>query len=113
MPLKVYPGRPHIPAAGLILKPAAGIWGLPGYTFKGIYAEIQKHFGHSVQNYIIAARTTQGYEEWKESSPEQRMQIISAWKGVQVELSKTGRKYGKEREEEIHELASHTPHCPP
>jgi UDP:flavonoid glycosyltransferase YjiC (YdhE family) len=99
---------------GLILKPAAGIWGLPGYTFKGIYAEIQKHFGHSVQNYIIAARTAQGYEEWKESTPEQRMQIITAWKGVQVELRKAGRKYGKEREEEIHELATHTQsHRPP
>jgi UDP:flavonoid glycosyltransferase YjiC (YdhE family) len=98
---------------GLILKPAAGIWGLPGYTFKGIYAEIQKHFGHSVQNYIIAARTAQGYEEWKESNPEQRMQIITTWKGIQVELRKAGRKYGKEREEEIHELASHTSHRPP
>ena len=94
---------------GLILKPAAGIWGLPGYTFKGIYAEIQKHFGHSVQNYIIAARTAQGYEEWKESTPEERVQIIEAWKGVQVELRKTGKKYGKERDEEIHQLATHTP----
>ena len=99
---------------GLILKPAAGIWGLPGYTFKGIYAEIQKHFGRSVQNYIIAARTAQGYEEWKESTPEQRMQIITAWKAAQVELRKAGRKYGKEREEEIHELASQisAPHGP-
>ena len=99
---------------GLILKPAAGIWGLPGYTFKGIYAEIQKHFGHSVQNYIIAARTAQGYEEWKESTPEQRMQIITTWKGAQVELRKAGKKYGKERDEEIHELATHTQsHRPP
>jgi UDP:flavonoid glycosyltransferase YjiC (YdhE family) len=98
---------------GLILKPAAGIWGLPGYTFKGIYAEIQKHFGHSVQNYVIAARTAQGYEEWKESTPEQRVRIINAWKDAQVELRKAGRKYGREREEEIRELASHTPHCAP
>jgi UDP:flavonoid glycosyltransferase YjiC (YdhE family) len=93
---------------GLILKPAAGIWGLPGYTFKGIYAEIQKHFGHSVQNYIIAARTAQGYEEWKESVPEQRVQIVNAWKSVQVELRKAGKKYGKERDEEIHEIATLT-----
>jgi UDP:flavonoid glycosyltransferase YjiC (YdhE family) len=93
---------------GLILKPAAGIWGLPGYTFKGIYAEIQKHFGHSVQNYIIAARTAQGYEEWKESIPEQRVQIVNAWKSIQVELRKAGKKYGKERDEEIHEIATLT-----
>ena len=93
---------------GLILKPAAGIWGLPGYTFKGIYAEIQKHFGHSVQNYIIAARTAQGYEEWKESIPEERVQIVNTWKSIQVELRKAGKKYGKERDEEIHELATLT-----
>jgi UDP:flavonoid glycosyltransferase YjiC (YdhE family) len=93
---------------GLILKPAAGIWGLPGYTFKGIYAEIQKHFGHSVQNYIIAARTAQGYEEWKESIPEERVQIVKTWKSIQVELRKAGKKYGKERDDEIHELATLT-----
>ena len=93
---------------GLILKPAAGIWGLPGYTFKGIYTEIQKHFGHSVQNYIIAARTAQGYEEWKESIPEERVQIVNTWKAVQVELRKAGKKYGKERDDEIHELATLT-----
>jgi UDP:flavonoid glycosyltransferase YjiC (YdhE family) len=93
---------------GLILKPAAGIWGLPGYTFKGIYAEIQKHFGHSAQNYIIAARTAQGYEEWKESTPEERVQIVNTWKSIQVELRKAGKKYGRERDEEIHELATLT-----
>jgi UDP:flavonoid glycosyltransferase YjiC (YdhE family) len=71
---------------GLILKPAAGIWGIPGYAAKGIYAELQKHFGSSVQNYIIAARTAQGYEEWKDSTPEQRMTIINAWKSRQDEL---------------------------
>ena len=93
---------------GLILKPGAGIWGLPGYTFKGIYAELQKHFGSSVQNYIIAARTAQGYEEWKDSTPDQRIKIINAWKSAQLELRKHGKKYGKEKEQEIHELATHT-----
>lgn len=88
---------------GLILKPGAGIWGIPGYTSKGIYAEISKHFGSSVQNYIIAARTAQGYDDWKESSPEVRMQIISAWKSKPVELRKNGRKYGHARQKEIEE----------
>lgn len=88
---------------GLILKPGAGIWGLPGYTAKGAYAEIVKHFGSSVQNYIIAARTAQGYDDWKNSSPEIRAQIVEGWKSSKLELRKGGRKYGKEREKEIEE----------
>ncbi len=86
---------------GVILKPAAGIWGLPGYTAKGIYSEISKHFGSSVQNYIIAARTAQGFEDWKNSSPEVRMKIVTAWKDTQLETRKKGQLYGQDRKEAI------------
>ncbi|KEF59768.1 uncharacterized protein A1O9_04616 [Exophiala aquamarina CBS 119918] len=86
---------------GLILKPGAGIWGLPGYTAKGIYAEISKHFGSSVQNYIIAARTAQGFEDWKSSTPEERTQIVEAWKSTKLETKKGGKLYGNERKEAI------------
>ena len=86
---------------GLILKPGAAIWGIPGYTAKGVYAEITKHFGSSVQNFIIAARTAQGYEEWKESTPEERTSITANWKTSKLELRKGGRKYGKERQNEM------------
>jgi hypothetical protein len=86
---------------GLILKPGAGIWGLPGYTAKGIYAEIAKHFGSSVQNYIIAARTAQGFDDWKNSSPEERAQIVGAWKDGTLETRKRGQVYGQERKEAI------------
>ncbi|EXJ90385.1 hypothetical protein A1O1_03486 [Capronia coronata CBS 617.96] len=84
---------------GLILKPGAGIWGLPGYTAKGIYAEVAKYFGSSVQNYIIAARVAQGYDEWKSSTPEERAQIVSAWKDSKLEIRKGGKLYGNERKE--------------
>lgn len=83
---------------GLLLKPAAGIWGLPGYTAQGVYAEIRKWFGSSVQNYIIAARTAQGYDEWKESSPEQRSVIVKAWKSRQDELHRRDRRQSEEAE---------------
>lgn len=89
---------------GLILKPTAGIWGIYGYTAKGIYAELQKHFGSSVQNYIIAARTAQGYEEWKNSTPEQRAVIISAWKSHQDELRRRNQKPSYETDEESGEV---------
>ena len=93
---------------GLILKPGAAIWGLPGYTSKGIYASLHSMFGSSVHNYIIAARTAQGYEEWKDSTPEQRMMIVSAWKSNQLEKKRGGKKYGKEREAEIQQHISRT-----
>jgi UDP:flavonoid glycosyltransferase YjiC (YdhE family) len=86
---------------GVVLKPGAGIWGLPGYTAKGIYAEVAKHFGSSVQNYIIAARTAQGFEDWKNSTPEEREAIVKAWKDSKIETRKGGRLYGDERKEVI------------
>ncbi|RMZ89344.1 hypothetical protein DV736_g3422, partial [Chaetothyriales sp. CBS 134916] len=88
---------------GLILKPSAAIWGIPGYTAKGIYSELRKHFGSSVQNYVIAARTVQGYEEWKKATPAQRARVVTAWKSSKLETKKGGKKYGTEREHEIEE----------
>jgi hypothetical protein len=35
---------------------------------KGVHKEVQKLFGSNVQNYIIASRAAQGYEEWLQSS---------------------------------------------
>ncbi|KAL9104167.1 MAG: hypothetical protein Q9163_000866 [Psora crenata] len=89
---------------GVVLKPGAGrdsldgmssrimltvkaIWGLPGYTFKGIYKEIQKHLGTSAQNYIVAARTVQGYDDWSKSSREERLDVVSRWHAAQVQLT--------------------------
>lgn len=65
---------------GLVLKPSAAIWGLPGYAFMGIHKEVRKMFGSSVANYIIAARTTQGYEESKNATKEERIDIINRWR---------------------------------
>ena len=89
---------------GVVLKPGAGkyshnepvdtltyqvaIWGLPGYTFKGIYKELQRHLGSSVQNYIVAARTAQGYDEWHNSSQEERLDVVSRWQSIQVDIEK-------------------------
>ena len=64
---------------GLILKPGAAIWGLPGYSFLGIHKEIRKLFGSSVLNYIISARTAGGYEDFRTSTLEERHDIIARW----------------------------------
>ncbi|KAH8679764.1 hypothetical protein BGZ60DRAFT_524972 [Tricladium varicosporioides] len=71
---------------GLILKPGAAVWGLPGYAFMGVHKEIKKMFGASVLNYIIAARTTKGYEDARAASPAERADIINRWKEHKAEF---------------------------
>ena len=66
----------------------AAIWGLPGYTFRGIYKEVHKHFGSSVQNYIVAARTVQGYDDWSQSTPEEREDIVKRWRVIKKEVER-------------------------
>ena len=41
-----------------------------------------------MQNYIVAARTAQGYDEWNRSTREERLDVVSRWHAIQVELSK-------------------------
>ncbi|PVH81553.1 glycosyltransferase family 1 protein, partial [Cadophora sp. DSE1049] len=65
---------------GLVLKPGAAIWGIPGYTFMGIHKEVRKLFGSSVLNYMISARTAQGFEDAQSASPEERLGILTRWR---------------------------------
>ena len=74
--------------AGVVIKPQGAFWALQGYTFKGIYKEIQKHFGASTENYIIAARTSQGYDDMRSSTPREREDVIARWKTVKAEVEK-------------------------
>ena len=74
--------------AGIVIKPQGAFWALQGYTFKGIYKEIQKHFGASTQNYIVAARTSQGYEEYMNSTSAEKEDVVARWKTVKAELEK-------------------------
>ena len=53
----------------------------------GIYKELQKYCGSSVQNYIAAARTVQGYEDWKASDQIERLEVIRRWREIQPEIA--------------------------
>lgn len=46
----------------------------------GIHKEVRKMFGSSVLNYIISARTAQGFEDAKTATPEERRNVIARWK---------------------------------
>jgi UDP:flavonoid glycosyltransferase YjiC (YdhE family) len=73
---------------GIVFKPSAAAFSIPAYTMMGVYKEMQKVFGSSVQGYIIAARTAQGYDEWQRSDMEERRLVISRWKEMQMTLKK-------------------------
>ncbi|KAI9805891.1 MAG: hypothetical protein M1825_000505 [Sarcosagium campestre] len=89
---------------GVVLKPGAAIWGVPGYTFKGIYKELQKHFGSSVQNYIIAARTAQGYEDLKSASEAEKSDIISRWHAAEAEIVKARQTFADDTRTQLAEF---------
>ena len=73
---------------GIVMKPGAGFWAIPGYTMKGVYREIANRQGSSVQNYIIAARTAQGFDEWNSATVEERNDICQRWKHMQKDIKK-------------------------
>ncbi|KAJ6783777.1 hypothetical protein PWT90_07682 [Aphanocladium album] len=72
---------------GLILKPAAGIFGLPGYAMQGMHAEFGKHMSRSVYNYIISSRVKQGELDMMKSSEGEREDILRRWNTVKFDLS--------------------------
>ena len=85
--LKPGAGKPICDADPIWLIHFLGIWGIPGYTLKGIYAEISKATGASVQNYIIAARIANGYEDCHNAEPQDRLDVVNHWHEAQAELA--------------------------
>jgi len=62
---------------GAVFKPAAGVFGIPGYAFKGIYEEVKQTQGPTgAQNDMIEAQMVQGFREWETASEEERNLIF-------------------------------------
>ena len=73
----------------------AAILGVPAYTYKGIYKELRKSRGKPVQEFIIAARTADGLEDWTASTAEEREQILSRWYEIQPALTRSRSHHSK------------------
>ncbi|KMU78035.1 UDP-glucose,sterol transferase [Coccidioides immitis RMSCC 3703] len=71
---------------GLVLKPGAGVFALAGYPLSGIQKEVQKLWSTSVECYIVACRTKQGYDEWNQSTREERQQALCKWYSLGADL---------------------------
>jgi hypothetical protein len=73
---------------GFIAKPGAAMFGVMAHSMKGVHKEVQKMYGSNVQNYIVASRVSQGYEEWLMSSDAEKEDVIVRWKLIQKYLKK-------------------------
>ncbi|KAF9691833.1 hypothetical protein EKO04_009908 [Ascochyta lentis] len=82
-----------------------GAWAVPGYAMKGLYQEMIKSKGNGVQNYIIAARISQGYDESTMVSAQERADIVSKWKIVKVNMKKK-KNPGGETVDSLHSLVA-------
>ncbi|CAN9319441.1 unnamed protein product [Alternaria alternata] len=80
-----------------------GAWSVPGYAMKGLYQEMVKSKGKSVQNYIIAARIAQGYDEASEVTQEERDEIVKTWGHMKWGIKKK-RNVGAEQMDSLHSL---------
>ena len=72
--------------AGIVVKPGAGFYSLPGYAMKGIYKEVQRRYGKSVENYIIAARTAQGWEMFLQIDKDEQTAIVHRYLQLMEEV---------------------------
>lgn len=91
--------------AGLGPKLLSACLGVVSHPMKGIHEEVLKRFGNNVQSHIIASRVTQGYDEWLQSSDEERKDVIDRWKSIE-HLLKRGRTKTDEQIDKV--LRSHS-----
>jgi hypothetical protein len=75
----------------------------------GVHKEVRKMFGSSVLNYIIAARTAQGFEDAQSSTLEERQDILLRWKEHKTEYQSIKMKLQEEGGPEGQETGHLTP----
>lgn len=72
---------------GGLLMPRKGlVIGTTAYGIRAAYNAIRKHYGHGTLSYILAAHYSQGFDEVKASTEEQRDEILRRWHELGPEL---------------------------
>lgn len=71
---------------GVMLKPGAAVFGVPGFTMKGLYKQIQSALDSTPLSQILAARTVQGYSDYQAANDSERLDIVSRWKTLEPTL---------------------------
>ncbi|KAF2272065.1 UDP-Glycosyltransferase/glycogen phosphorylase [Westerdykella ornata] len=94
--------------AGVYLRVMGGVFAFTGYAMKGLYQEAVKSKGAKVKDYIIAARISQGHEEARGLSRQERADILREWSSLKARANKT-KNIHKERLEALQALLKQKP----
>ncbi|KAJ6029290.1 CAZyme family GT1 [Penicillium canescens] len=78
---------------GVFLKPTAGLWGLAGYPLSGILREINDSLGRHQKCMIVMGRISQGLEEMRESTVEERAEVSRGWITIEHDLKKSKKRH--------------------
>ena len=65
---------------GLVFKVGAAVFGLPGYTLKGLEQQIIDHRHRTLAAKILTVRIRQGIAEYGRASVEEKARILELWK---------------------------------
>ena len=65
-----------------------GTSGFFGFTFSGIYKEVQKKYGKTTDGYLRATRMAQGYLECARASQEECEGLLWRWEEVWLKEGK-------------------------
>ncbi|KAF2401617.1 UDP-Glycosyltransferase/glycogen phosphorylase [Trichodelitschia bisporula] len=87
--------------AGVVAKTSAGGFALPAYAMKGVYKAVQQALGPSVEGYIVAARTAQGWEEFVGVDAGVKAEVVRAYLEVLAEAKKGGHRVGEKEVEAL------------
>jgi hypothetical protein len=77
---------------GAFLKPTAGLWGLAGYPLSGITREINDSLGKHQKCKIVMGRISQGIEEMRESTAQEREDVSRGWNTIEHDLRKSSKR---------------------
>lgn len=72
---------------------SSGLWGLAGYPLSGILREINDSLGRHQKCMIVMGRISQGLEEMRESTAEERAEVSTAWNEIERDLRKSGKRH--------------------
>ncbi|KAJ4358224.1 uncharacterized protein N0V89_002804 [Didymosphaeria variabile] len=82
-----------------------GAFSVPAYAMKGLYQEMLKNQGSGVQNYVIAARISQGYDEASVLSTAEKQDIVNRWRCIKTNVKKK-KNPGEEQFQALHSYMS-------
>jgi hypothetical protein len=72
----------------------AGLSGFFGFTFSGLYKEVQRKYGKTVDGYLRAMRMAQGFDDCKNETQEECAEIIKRWEELMATRDqKKGKKH--------------------